>query len=80
MYDLKDKTKEMATFTVGIEMNKFLEFDYDEELMYVNHKNGANCIFLPEEDDRIIGRGNPFLARNEFLTMEEENKELYKNN
>lgn len=74
MYALKEKTKEIASFTLGMKSEDFIELDFDEEMEYVN--NQKKCSFLPENDERIIGRGNPLLARNEFLTMDEVNKEL----
>lgn len=76
MYNLKEKTKELASFTIGINCDSFADFDYDEEINYLNQFGKRKCIFLPEEDDRIIGRGNPLLARDEFLTMDEVDKEL----
>lgn len=76
MYTLKEKTKEMASFTIGIEMEKFVDLDFDDEIVYINRYSQNKCTFLPEDDNRIIGRGNPLLARNEFLTMDEVNKEL----
>ena len=76
MYELKEKTKKMAAFTVGINYEQFIDFDYSDELAYINQSNTKKCDFLPEDDERIIGRGNPLLARNEFLTMDEVNKEL----
>ena len=50
--------------------------DFDDEIVYINRYGQTKCAFLPEDDDRIIGRGNPLLARNEFLTMDEVDKEL----
>ena len=47
-----------------------------DEIVYINRYGQTKCAFLPEDDDRIIGRGNPLLARNEFLTMDEVDKEL----
>lgn len=76
MYTLKEKTKEMVSFTMGIEMEKYIDLDFDDEILYINRLDWAKCDFSAEEDDRIIGRGNPLLARNEFLTMDEVDKEL----
>lgn len=76
MYTLKDKTKDMASFTIGIDMEKFVNLDFDDEIVYINRYGQTKCAFLPEDDDRISGRGNPLLARNEFLTMDEVDKEL----
>lgn len=76
MYTLKEKTKEMASFTIGMDMEKFVDLDFDDEIVYINRYGQTKCAFLPEDDDRIIGRGNPLLARNEFLTMDEVDKEL----
>lgn len=76
MYKLKDKTKEMASFTIGINSEEFLNFDYDDEINFLEQFHNKKCAFLAEEDNRIIGRGNPLLARNEFLTMDEVDREL----
>lgn len=77
MYNIKEKTKEMASFVIGISSDTFKEFDHDDEMSFLNQAGRNGCSFLPNTDDRIVGRGNPLLARNEFLSMEEVNKELF---
>ena len=76
MYDLKDKTKEMASYILGMKYNQFIDMDYDEESEYLDNTSEKKPVFAVEEDERIIGRGSPFLARGEFLTMDEVDKEL----
>lgn len=76
MYTLKEKTKEMASFTIGVKSEDFADFDFDDEIEYINRFSKNRCAFVPEEDDRIVGRGNPLLARSEFLTMDEVDREL----
>lgn len=77
MYKLKEKTKEMASFVIGIDSDTFKNFDYDDEIKFLNRSNKKRCGFLSNDDDRIVGRGNPLLARDEFLLMEDVNKELF---
>ncbi len=77
MYNIKEKTKEMASFVIGINSDTFKEFDYNDEMDFLNRANKNGCSFLPNTDNRIIGRGNPLLARDEFLSMDEVNKELF---
>ena len=38
MYTLKEKTKEMASFTIGIDMEKFVDLDFDDEIVYIDEK------------------------------------------
>lgn len=76
MYALKEQTKRISSFMVGTQMEKFINFDYDEEIKYINGFKENKCAFIPESDERIIGRGNPLLSRNEFLTIDEVNKWL----
>ncbi|MEE0862857.1 MAG: hypothetical protein U0L79_07735 [Lachnospiraceae bacterium] len=76
MYALKEQTKKMSSFLVGTSMERFINFDYDEEIKYINGFKDSKCTFIPESDERVIGRGNPLLARNEFLTIDEVNKWL----
>lgn len=76
MYILKEKTKDMASFVIGMDSDTFKNFDYDDEINFLRSK-GKDCGFLPNDDDRIVGRGNPLLARDEFLSMDDVNKELF---
>lgn len=75
MYLLKEKTKKMSSFVLGMNSDVFKNFDYDDEINFLRSK-GKGCVFLPNDDDRIIGRSNPLLARDEFLFMDDVNKEL----
>ena len=77
MYDLKEKTKEIASFVIGIDSDAFKNFDYDDEIRFLNRSERKNCSFSPNTDTRVIGRENPRLARNEFLLMGEVNKALF---
>ena len=77
MYDLKEKTKEMASFVIGTDSDTFKNFDYDDEIRFLNRPERKECSFSPNNDTRVIGRGNPRLARNEFLLMEDVNKALF---
>ncbi len=71
MYELKEKTKRMIEVMLGIPYEKYVDVDYNDSLV-----KPETIEFLPETDARIIGRGNPLLARNEFLTMDEVDKVL----
>lgn len=77
MYSINEKTKEMASFVIGINCDTFKEFDYDDEINFLNQAGKQGCSFLPNTDNRIVGRGNPLLARDEFLSMDEVNKGLF---
>lgn len=77
MYELKEKTKEMASFVIGFNSDVFKNLDYDEEIDFLERSSGKKCDFLQNKDDRISGRGNPLLARGKFLSMDTVNKELF---
>lgn len=77
MYNIKEKTKEMASFVIGINSDMFKEFSHNDEINFVNQVDRNGCNFLPSTDSRIVGRGNPLLARDEFLSMDEVNEELF---
>lgn len=77
MYNIKEKTKEMASFVIGINSDLFREFDHDDEINFLGQADKKGCRFLPNTDNRIVGRGNPLLARDEFLSMDEVNEKLF---
>ncbi|MBD5476290.1 MAG: hypothetical protein HDR17_10010 [Lachnospiraceae bacterium] len=77
MYNIKEKTKEMASFVIGISSETFKEFDHDDEMNFLNQADRKGCGFLPNTDSQVIGRGNPLLARDEFLSMDEVNRGLF---
>lgn len=66
MYELNSKTKEMAKYMLGVSYEEFVDVEYDE-LDSSNYKPS----YISGDDERIIGRGNPLLAREEFLVMDE---------
>ena len=66
MYELKTKTKEMAEYMLGVSYERFIDVEYDD---YDSTDNKPS--YLPSDDERVIGRGNPQLARGEFLPMSE---------
>ena len=78
MYKLNGKTKEMASLTLGMDFESFINLDYDEEMAYINRFNGKRCTFVPETSRRFVECDNPLLARCEYLTMDEVNKGLDK--
>lgn len=75
MYMLKEKTKKMSSFVLGMNNDVFKNFDYDDEIIFLRSK-GRDCVFLPD-DDRMVDISNPLLARGEFLFMDDVNKELF---
>lgn len=66
----------MTSFTLGI---NFINFDYDQKIEYINKHNQKDCIFSPQDDQRIVSTNNPLLAKNEFLMIDDVNKELQNN-
>lgn len=46
MYDLKEKTKEMASFVIGTDSDTFKNFDYDDEIRFLNRPERKECSFL----------------------------------
>ena len=77
MYNIKEKSIEMSSFVIGIDSDTFKNLDYDDEIDFLNSSRKKKCGFVPNTDDRIVGRGNPLLARNEFLLMDDVDKELF---
>lgn len=71
MYKLNEKTKKMVGITLGIPYEQYVDVNYNESSL-----KPKTIEFAPETDARIVGRGNPLLARNEFLTMDEVDKVL----
>lgn len=76
MYTLKDRTKELASEVLGIAYDDFIDMDCPDEFKYIQKITEQRLTFVAEEDMRIIGRGNLLLAREEFLTMDEVDKEM----
>lgn len=71
MYELKEKTKKMVGIMLGIPYEQYVNVEYNDSSL-----KSKTIEFAPETDARIIGRGNPLLSRNEFLTIDEVDKVL----
>jgi len=72
MYELKERTKKMIGKISGISYDELINMDYDAYKTTID----KDCKFTLENDERIIGRGNPLLSRGEFLTMDEVDEYL----
>ena len=67
------KTKETLERNIGLSLKQLSELSADESRKFVEAKIGKPLIFSKKQDFRKIGRGNPFLARKRFTTIEEIN-------
>ena len=56
--------------------SELVAMDYEDEIRLIKPLNGEKVVFPKKRDPRKIGRGNPFLARRRFRTMEEVDKKL----
>ena len=70
MYTLKSETQKNIETCVAIPFSKIVSMDSIDDFK----KNKPS--FSSKRDFRKIGRGNPFLARKRFRTMEEVDKKL----
>ena len=76
MYELKEDTKRLVAKILGMDYSLYIGMDYDEEETYIKKISNNKTAFYPKNNELIIGRGNPLLAREEFLTIDEVNKGL----
>ena len=70
------KTKETLERNIGISLKQLSDLSADESRKLVENKIGKSLVFSKKQDFRKIGRGNPFLARKKFATVEEINAQL----
>ena len=71
-----EKMKETLEKDIGLPLSKIYEMDVDEEIAYVEEKTGKKLKFQKRINPRIVGRGNPLLARNKIVTIEEINSKI----
>jgi hypothetical protein len=76
MYSLKSTTKRNIENCVSVAFPDLVAMDYSDEPRLLKPVNGGKFVFSTKRDPRKIGRGNPFLARKRFRTMEEIDKRL----
>jgi len=71
---ITEEAKKVLENSLGLPYNQMCGLDIHEEIALVAAKTGKNPQFI--YDDRIIGRGNPLLAKGRFITMEEINTRI----
>jgi len=76
MFSLKQKTRRNIENCVSLPFSELVAMDFEDELRLIKPLNGEKVVFSKKKDTRKVGRGNPFLARKRFRTMEEVDKKL----
>jgi len=75
-FSLKSITKHNIENCVSVPFSDLVSMDYDEKNQLLTQLKGEKVVFSKTRDVRKIGRGNPFLARRRFRTIEEVDKKI----
>ena len=76
MYSLQSTTKRNIENCVSLAFSELIAMDHDDEPRLLKPINGEKIVFPTKRNPRKIDRGNPFLARKRFRTMEEVDNRL----
>ena len=76
MYSLKPTTKRNIENCVSLPFSEIVAMDYNDEIRLLESMNGEKPVFSTTRDFRKVGRGNPYLARRRFKTIEDVDKKL----
>jgi hypothetical protein len=71
-----EEAKKILENSVGLPLNQVSDLGIHGEVGLVKTKTGKAPQFSKARDSRKIGRGNPLLARNRIITMEEINTKI----
>ena len=74
MYELSPETKQAISKTVGLPWDTLVNMTVEEEIAYIEKKNGKKlgCVMRPYPNRRSTG--NPLIDRYRFFTKEDEEK------
>lgn len=73
---LNSRVKNILENALGKSILELSQMDMDEERDFILSQTGKIPIFSKEADSRIVGRGNPLIARRRLCTMEDIDKRI----
>ncbi len=73
---LNDKAKKALENSIGINLSKLIRMDEEEEREFIYSKVGHRPVFSKKPDARMMGRGNPLIARRRICTMEDIDRRI----
>lgn len=73
---LNAKTRQLLEETIGKSIFELSGMTFEEEISYATKKFGRTPIFSKKVDKRMIGRGNPLIARKRICTMNDIDKRI----
>lgn len=76
MFTLSEKFKAAIQRVLGTSVEAMRDMDFDEEVAFVQARKGKELKFAT--DERLIPRGNPYLASGRIITPEELDEKLGK--
>ena len=74
MYELSSETKQAISKTVGLPWDTLINMTVDEEIVYIEKKNGKKLGFAMRPYPNSRSTGNPLIDRYRFFTKEDEEK------
>ena len=74
MYELSHETKQAIFKTVGLPWDTLINMTVEEEIAYIEKKNGKKLGFAMRPYPNIRTTGNPLLNRYRFTRQEDEEK------
>ena len=74
MYQLSKKTKQALSESIGLPWETITSMTVDEEITYIEKKNGRKLGLVMRPYPNIHTTGNPLLNRYKFTTSEDEEK------
>ena len=74
MYELSSETKQAISKTVGLPWDTLVNMTIEEEIEYIEKKNGKKLGFAMRPYPNRRSTGNPLIDRYRFFTKEDEEK------
>lgn len=74
MYELSLETKQAISKTVGLPWETLINMTIEEEIDYIEKKNGKKLGVAMRPYPNIRSTGNPLINRYRFFTKEDEEK------
>lgn len=76
IFELSERTKKSISNCVGKPFDEICNLSLEEEIAAASKVCGHQIGFSRKPDDRRVGRGNPYLAKRKFRTLEEVEKKI----
>lgn len=74
MYELSPETKKAISATVGLPWEVLTNMTVEEEIAYIEKKNGKKLGFAMRPYPNIRSTGNPLINRYRFTTKDDEER------